>query len=89
MSGLVLGGLAGRTEAERSEAGGRPARSVLRRGPVAKAAVGSVDVVADAPIFHEEASFCQGGEDLEVEQFVRELAIEALDVGVLPRRSWI
>ena len=46
--------------------------------------MGSSFVVVAPPVFNQHLSFCQRVEDLAVEQFIPHLAIEALDVAILP-----
>ena len=49
----------------------------------------SVGVVVDAPVFDDDFGFEQRIEDPQVQEFVAEAAVERLDPGVLPRRSWV
>ena len=44
----------------------------------------SSSIVMAPPIFDQDLGLSQGVEDLPVQQFIAHLAIEALDVAVLP-----
>lgn len=46
--------------------------------------MGSNGIVLLSPLFDQDFGFLQGVEDLTVEQFIAELAVETLDVAVLP-----
>src|SRR3954471_24263770 len=58
-----------------------------RRWTVSEGGVRPDGVVVAAPIFDLDLSLPQRNEDLEVEQLVTELAVEALHVPVLPRAA--
>ncbi len=66
---------------------GGPGSGELGWGEVAVGGVGSVDVVVDAPVPDDRAGLEQAVELPEVQQLVAELAVEALDPGVLPWRA--
>ena len=51
--------------------------------------MGSVGVVVDAPVLDEHLSLGERLEELPREQLVADPRAEGLDVGVLPRRSWL
>ena len=51
--------------------------------------MGSEAVVALPPPFDQNLRLLQRVEDLSVQQLVSELAVEALDIAVLPRRAWL
>src|SRR6516225_7323116 len=51
--------------------------------------MGSVVVVLVPPVVEEELGFEQGVERLQVEEFAAEVAVEGLDVGVLPGCAWL
>ena len=55
------------------------------RSSVAKRRMRSSGVVVDAPVLDDHLSFPGVVEDLAIEQFVSELAIEGLALAVLPR----
>ena len=46
--------------------------------------MGSDSIVLLSPLFDQDFGFLQGVEDLAIEQFVAELAVETLDIPVLP-----
>jgi hypothetical protein len=49
--------------------------------------MGSPGVVVDAPFLDDRLGFLKAVEDLPIEQFVSQLAIERFAISVLPRRS--
>jgi len=51
--------------------------------------VGSLGVVVVSPPVDQYLGFTKGVEDFRVEQLVAKLAVKALVVSVLPRRSWL
>ena len=66
---------------------GRPRDAYLGGGETVERAVWPIGVVLDAPHLDYHFGFEQRTEVLEVEQFVAHAAVEALDLGVLPRRA--
>ncbi len=64
-----------------------PPLGVFGRGETAERRVRPVGVVLDAPRLGENLRFEEGGELLGVQQLAAHPAVEALDEGVLPRRS--
>ncbi len=84
LQAVAFGARGGRLEAERSEAGGRPPRGEGGRGEVSEAAVRPGGVVLVPEAVGEVSGLGERCEDLDVQQLVRQLAVEALDVGVLP-----
>ena len=65
---------------------GGPCGACFGGGESAECAVGSVGVVLDPPGFDNDLGFEERAELLDVQQLVADAAVEALDVGVLPRR---
>jgi hypothetical protein len=53
-------------------------------GKPTEGAVGSVGVVLDPPCFDNDLGFEERPELFDVQEFVADAAVEALDVGVLP-----
>jgi len=51
--------------------------------------MGSNGVVQPHPLLDEDNILGQCVEDLAVQELVSELAVEALDVAVLPRSGWL
>jgi len=62
-----------------------PFSGEISRAEIAVGGVGSVDVVADAPVLNDHPGFEKAVPLAAVEQFVAEATIEAFDPGVLPR----
>ena len=58
-----------------------------RRGPISELRVRTDRVVVPSPCFDHDLCLLQRVEDLAIEQFVAELAVEALAVAVLPRAA--